>query len=613
MNPQMIEKMLAAEAAHREGLFKDCEALCLDLLKTDYNCLPPLVLLGILKTKATDNGPAIDWLNRALKVDPECFEALLWKGIALRQMGRTTEAISPLRLAIRVNPGNFGALLTLGQVLIELQKSDKAIQSLSEAISVRPSESAPHHFLAMAYQQIGAADLAAREFERAAELDPTALPSLINLAQVNLELGRREEAARAFNLAYEREPDTARGLIQRARAQREMGQPDEAEVSLKQALEKEPNSVDALEHASNLMQQLGRFEEARVRLDHALTIEPTRTRIAFNRVYCRKVTSAESELLENLQSRLKEKLAPYDLRYVLYALGKAYDDLGETAKAMEYYEQANRTMRELGGNKKFDRTAHTREFNRKIKTFSPDFYLQNAALADTSDIPVFIVGMIRSGTTLVEQILSSHSQIVGGGELPFWMLRGHPLTADFSKETVRPVQRDYLLTLEGLVGSALKVTDKMPHNYMHLGAILAAFPNARIVHTRRNPIDNCLSIFLTPYQAPLDFGHDRDDIAFVYREYRRLMAHWRATLPEDRFIEVDYETLTADPEPSVRRLIEFNGLEWEESCLRPEDNQRIVKTPSMWQVRQPVYRSSVERWRKYLPWLGSLADLSDLA
>jgi hypothetical protein len=229
------------------------------------------------------------------------------------------------------------------------------------------------------------------------------------------------------------------------------------------------------------------------------------------------------------------------------------------------------------------------------------------------ETPVLIVGMPRSGTTLVEQIVSSHHAVAAGGELGFWRERNRAglgiFAADTDPDDARRLAEDYLQVLRTISPSAARVTDKLPFNFAHLGIIRQVFPRATIVHCRRHPIDTCLSNFATNFQIPYDFAGDRGSLVFFYRQYQRLMAHWRAVLPAERFIEVDYEVLVADPEPLTRRLVAACGLDWDEACLAPHRNRRAIGTASLWQARQPIYRTSVERWRRYEPWLGELRAL----
>ena len=236
-------------------------------------------------------------------------------------------------------------------------------------------------------------------------------------------------------------------------------------------------------------------------------------------------------------------------------------------------------------------------------------------LGSPSELPALILGMPRSGTTLVEQIVSSHPEVRAGDELPFWNRAAEEFSrlgeSESRKGFFSRVASDYEAALRAIAPAASRVTDKMPGNFLWIGLFHLAFPKARIIHCRRHPVDTCLSNYFTNFASPMPFTNDKEHLAFYYKCYRRLMAHWRAALPPGTMLDVDYEELVADRERMTRRMIGFLGLEWSDACLRPEDNPRIVRTASMWQARQPVYRSSTERWRRYEPWLGALAGLLD--
>ena len=216
--------------------------------------------------------------------------------------------------------------------------------------------------------------------------------------------------------------------------------------------------------------------------------------------------------------------------------------------------------------------------------------------------------------TLTEQILSSHPEIAAGGELGFWgaaEIQNRDLSnLAAGSETVRRLADDYLATLRAFGPEAKRVTDKALANFFHLGVIRRVFPNATLIHCRRDPIDTALSIFTTNFETNFDYASDRGDLVFYYRQHQQLMEHWRSVLPPDRFVEVDYEAVVADPEPHARRLIAACGLEWNDACLEPHRNPRRINTASVWQARQPIYRTSVERWRRYEPWLGELRELA---
>jgi LPS sulfotransferase NodH len=226
---------------------------------------------------------------------------------------------------------------------------------------------------------------------------------------------------------------------------------------------------------------------------------------------------------------------------------------------------------------------------------------------------ILIVGLPRSGSTLTEQILSSHPDVAAGGEMEFWKVRDTPRVDTWSitstPEATRRIADDYLAALRVFGPDAKRITDKTLSNFLLIGIIHRVFPNATFIHCRRHPVDNALSIFTTNFDMYIDFAADRGDLVYFTRQYQRLMAHWREVLPADRLIEVDYEALVADPEPHTRRFLAACGLEWNDACLAPHLNRRRINTASIWQARQPIYHTSVERWRRYQPWLGELSEL----
>src|SRR5262249_7924867 len=246
---------------------------------------------------------------------------------------------------------------------------------------------------------------------------------------------------------------------------------------------------------------------------------------------------------------------------------------------------------------------------------TPELIARASELGNGDVTPVLIIGMPRSGTTLVEQIVSSHPEVGAGAELNFWNERGPVWHRSDATGNDRPflakAATDYLGVLHAVAPRAKRVTDKMPFNFLWAGLIHLAFPRAVIIHCRRTPVDTALSIHQTHFHPSLAFPTGGSELVAYFRSYQRLTDHWRRVLPAESFIEVDYEELTRAPEPGIRRIIAACGLPWNEACLQPEKNPRAVKTPSKWQTRQPIYRNSVERWRRYEPWLGQLRALLD--
>ena len=264
-----------------------------------------------------------------------------------------------------------------------------------------------------------------------------------------------------------------------------------------------------------------------------------------------------------------------------------------------------------------EREGLTEFVDAQIALFSKGSVQHYRQRGNESDLPVLVVGMMRTGTTLAEQILSCHPQIGGAGEQTYWGDR-QPQLLDVQARRIdqlflRGAATKYVELLQGLAPGFSRVIDKNPANVLLLGLIHSALPNARSIHMLRNPVDTALSIWTTPMRTTAPFVSDRSDIVFAFKEYLRLAEHFRQVLPEDRFTEMPYEELTSDPEPSIKRLAAFLGLEWNEACLRPEANPRAVRTPSVWQVRQPIHGRSQDRRRNYAPWLREFAELERAA
>jgi tetratricopeptide (TPR) repeat protein len=355
----------------------------------------------------------------------------------------------------------------------------------------------------------------------------------------------------------------------------------------------------------------GRFDEAAASIDRGLALDPDMVVAWTKLATIRKVGAADRALLERMNAALRRPdLVPWERQALHFALGKGYDDLGDHAHAMREFDAANRIR---GARARFDRKAWADYISGLIAATPPGFLERRRDLGVNDATPILIVGMPRSGTTMVEQVLSSHPDVAAGGELEFW--GQHHLAgvgvfeATAEPGTVHELAHEYLAVLRGLSPQARRVTDKMPFNFLLLGLIRQVFPRATIVHCRRHPVDTCLSIFTTDLLARYEFAADRGDLAFVYRQYLRLMAHWRSVLPRAGFVEVDYERLATDPEQSIPELVAACGLAWNDACLMPHRNPRAVSTASLWQARQPIYRTSVERWRHYEPWLGELREL----
>jgi tetratricopeptide (TPR) repeat protein len=301
-------------------------------------------------------------------------------------------------------------------------------------------------------------------------------------------------------------------------------------------------------------------------------------------------------------------LAEFERLYLFYALGKAYEHLKRYEPAMESFDRANEIAYRIHNEGHPSDEHRIREIN--DATMAAFDGSVRRPVGNLSQRPIFVVGMVRSGTTLVEQILSSHPDVGPAGELEFWQtepLLHYPYDR-LEQPVIKEIATRYLDELIKADALRPRVTDKMPLNYRYLGFINTVFPEAKIVHLRRHPVDTCLSIY-SNYFGGGPFPYRKESIVFNYREYLRMMDHWRKVIPPSNLIEVDYEDLVSSPEPAIRRIIDGCGLPWDDACLRPDENRSAVNTPSRWQVRQPMYTTSSEKWRRYEPWLGAFREL----
>jgi tetratricopeptide (TPR) repeat protein len=515
------------------------------------------------------------------------------------------ECVSLCRSVLAAEPSDVGTLNLLGQALLALQKPTDAAEAFTRAVQVEPSLGNLHFNLALARQAEGRLADAIVSVRRAMTLDPSVPVLPAKLGQLLLASGDSFQAAEVLRRALSMDPASIPVHLNLAQALTDLGELDEAERLTRAALFLNPRDATAHRMLGRVHQLRGKFSDAVTAFEAAIARDPTQAAAHFALAYSLPFREENRPILARIETLLsREDLPDADRTLLAYAAGKAFDDLGEYETAFPHFVTAN-TLALKSAGRRFDPELETLKVDRLIEIFASENQLGET---DQTDRPIFIVGMIRSGTTLVEQVLSRHPDIAPGGELAFWSERQPRLIFDYvaARETgvdFTETRLDYDAELNRISPHARHVTDKMPLNYSSLGLIRAAYPAARIIHCRRDPRDTALSIYLTPYRRGPDFAHDLDNIAVAYQQYDRLMAHWRRVIPASNFFEVDYEHLVTEPEATTRAMIVFLGLDWNEACLDPAANDRPVNTPSQWQVRQPVYRQSVGRWRNYESYL----------
>jgi len=600
-----------AGAAFQAGRIQEAEAMCLDAIRNHPGRPEPLFALGLVLANSGRADQAIETLKQALAVDPNYFPALDWLGYILRATGALEEAAAVSRQATKLRPNEAGPHNTLGLCYLAQQRILEASASFERAVALNPNDALHHHNLGITQQLQGRNIEAARSYRRALSLAPKFAETHIRLGQLLLEEGDRAAAVACFERASASDPGSTTMHLLWAQALLELGRDEEAEEHLKIAA---AGDAAANVELGLMLQESGRFADAVASFERAIRAEPNKGGAYHGLARGRKMTDADQPLIDTMESILSETdLTPDDRSMLHYALGKTYEDLKNYEEAMSHFNSANQIA--AGHvNTSFDKKAHEAYIDKTIARFSKKFFEDHQDLGSESELPLFIVGMIRSGTTLAEQVVSTHPRIGAGGELRFWYEREPALLTALDEgildsATTSQMAQNYEKLLRGIAPGKARVTDKMPLNFMLLGLIHTVFPKARIIHCRRNPLDNCLSIYTTFFRISPLFAHEPDNIIFFYEQYLRLMDHWRKVFPAGTMLELDYEELVADRERITREMIAFSGLEWDDAVLHHENNQRTVRTPSFWQVRQPIYNTSVARWRRYEPWLGSFAKL----
>jgi tetratricopeptide (TPR) repeat protein len=555
---------------------------------------------------------AIPLYQRALQLDPRLAEAHNNLGNAFLELRQHADAAACYQRALDIKPGDLQILLNLGAALTALGRREQAADSYRRALAVNPLSVDAHNRLGNVLRDLGNRREAASLYARAVELDPRRPESHCNLGTLLFEMRRVDEAVASHRQALALQPDYAPAHLSLGLALRQQRRPDDAEASCNAALAIDKNYVEALSFLGELRADRGQFSEAEALFSRAIAINPD-----FSYGYCsiathRKMTAGDTSWLRGAQALLAKRLPLAQEIGLRYSLGKYFDDVGRYDEAFAHYAGANGLTRRYGA--AYDAAAFSSRVDRIIQDIDAAFLARAAAQANPSDIPVFIIGMPRSGTSLAEQILASHPMVFGAGEVTFWNAAYDAYrraeAAGSGIDLLAGMAREYLDRLTATSGGTARVVDKMPGNFLYAGLIHAIFPRARIIHMRRHPIDTCLSIYFQNFFNIGPYANDLHDLAHYYGEYLRMTAHWRSLLPASALLEVPYEGLIDEQEAWTRRMLDFAGLPWDSKCLEFHRTDRVVITASKWQVRQRINKSSAGRWRNYEKFVGPLERLA---
>jgi tetratricopeptide (TPR) repeat protein len=566
-------------------------------------------------------------------------------GIALQEAGKFAESRDCLERVVELQPASPEACNNLANTYRRLGHFDLAETWYRRALTLNPHYAQAHSNLAFLLSTQGRSDEAAAEARLAIDLDPRLIDAYLNLAEIEMSRHRGDASLRALDMLQAFAPRHHAGLIARAKALRQLERLDAALRCAREAVALAPQSadahhtlavvlqsfgltdaaLDAYEQAvalpgtvhedallgrAALLLEAGRKDEALAGFDAALAAFPDSVRVLASRADTRTFTRHDPDIA-TLEAFVGEGDARSlsDRISARFALGKAYIDIGDGPRAFAHLDEGNRLKRAAFA---YDGAATSAWMARIAQTFTAQRYADFAGSGAVSELPVFVLGMPRSGTTLIEQILASHPQVTGAGELSALRLcleaaGSYPSSiAAMTRDDLARIGADYLARVTPLAEGRARLVDKMPANFLYAGLIPLILSGARIVHARRNPVDTCLSCYIKLFGGEQRFAFNQTELGEFYRHYDTLMAHLRTVLPPERFIEVDYEAVVDDVEREARRLIDFVGLPWDEACLAFHRTRRVVRTASVNQVRQPIYTTSKGRWRRYAPHLKPL-------
>jgi tetratricopeptide (TPR) repeat protein len=557
-----------------------------------------------------------------LGIDPEHADSLHLLGVLSTEVGRYEEAVALIRRALQSNPDYPVAYHNLANALLELDRVEEAVAAYRSALELAPARAATHYNLANAYARAGLVEEALGAYRRALELRPDHSSTWNNFGNTLQRAGRHEEAIVAYRHALELEPEDASAANNLGTALRDVGRLDEALELFDRAVSlRKPGFEDSLVNKGLLLLEMGESAGARHAATEALAANP-RLVAAWHLRASLKRFSPEDEDLGRLHDLLAEadtqRLSVEDRMRLQFTLGKAWMDAGGLGRAFGHLSEGNRLKR---GTFHYDGPLAAERMGSIATTFTRELLRTLAGAGHPSEAPVFVVGMPRSGTSLVEQILASHPEVHGAGELQLLRelvpgVSSHepepcpplypPLLARLDIGELARLGREYADRVGGIGAGKTRVVDKMPLNFLYVGFIHAILPKARIIHCRRNALDTCLSCYIRPFCGDVAFAYDLRELGNYYRHYEELMAHWHALMPPERYTELHYEDVVADLEREARRLVEFCGLPWNDACLKYHQTSRSVRTASASEVRQPIYRTSVGRGKSCAAYLEPL-------
>jgi tetratricopeptide (TPR) repeat protein len=558
---------------------------------------------------------AITHFEKALAINPRHAEASINLGTVLAVLGRHEEAIPRFQAAIAIKPDSAEAHKSLAKVLDEIGRYGDAAEHYEKVLARFPHDAEARTGLGDVLHRLDRPDEAIEQYENAVEryekvlaLRPNDAEARTGLGDVLHRLDRTDEAIEQYEKVLATAPTFGKALNSLGNALHLLGRSEEGVTTFRRALAIDPSDLRTNKDLGNTLIALGKFDEARAFLEKAMALSPRKAG-CFDALVRYSHITADDQHFEAMRRLAANPASLSEIEQIdlYFALGKAFADVGEHQQSFDYILAANALKRR---HIKFDEGKSLEHFERIRNVFASQLLRDKAGLGDPSDLPVFIFGMPRSGTTLIEQILASHPKVFGAGELReveklAARIRG-PVGPSFpdllptmSADELRRFGGSYIEAVRDKAAQAERITDKMLGNFLFAGLIHLALPNARMIHACRDLRDVAFSCFSVHFDIGHHYTYDLGELGRHCCVYAQLMQHWRTVLPEGAILEVQYEELVADLERQARRIVTHCGLEWDDACLSFYETQRSVRTASAAQVRRPIYQSSIGRWRPH--------------